>query len=265
MTEFFNASQWYSLVKNSPVHTPDSVFVEIPPGPGALVCPVVRQKVNKFLNEHHEKAFVRMDMASAKIVLPCCTFAEVERNLRSSERTLVSLREIEAGRCGGRLMLREFVDDMRDHLEMRCFIHQGRARGVHIELPEQFASINQEFLVNQLRVLRGAMNTIAYELVAATEYQDFVADVALKWVDLMAVRPCERMEVAATSLRKNLWLVEINTPVYLLATSGYFSLNLESHQEVLVGPVLDLFEYPFIIASISGKQSKIELFDVIKE
>jgi len=40
---------------------------------------------------------------------------------------------------------------------------------------------------------------------------------------------------AARLLTDSLWLIEVNTPVYLLATSGRFDLSSEAHREILCG------------------------------
>ena len=71
---------------------------------------------------------------------------------------------------------------------------------------------------------------------AATEYADCCVDVALPLaaLDRLALGASHEEEaVAAAALLCSLWVVEVNTPVYLLATSGRFCLDSVAQHHVL--------------------------------
>ena len=54
-------------------------------------------------------------------------------------------------------------------------------------------------------------------------------------------------------LLRSMWVVEINTPGYLLATSGRFCLDSEAHLQILFGDeVNEIITYPVLLAEFGG-------------
>lgn len=164
-------------------------------------------------------------------------------------------------------------------MEMRCYVHRSALRGVSLPcLPDSTpdpdgGAAREEFEERQrrrMRALRPHLKKFIAKLGAATEYEDYAADVALPWSSFLKLASEERKEHEPRpgKDRSNkakeetkghqqqrtpqgalpLWLVEINCPVYLCATSGLFSLELERHREALLGCRLSEFvEYPVML------------------
>ena len=381
LSEFFNASSWYDLIasdggKPGKVNTPRSCFVRVPAGATAD-NDAVTESLREGIAALGGRAFVRLNHASSKTPGSVASAEEAVANLMSTERTAAALRVVGDER---QIMLREWVADMPEHMEMRCFVHGGVARGVCLHLagaalggseeekggaegkgeesdggddggddgwgvapdgPPRLAQPSHNFGIVppfsmfgggsgegggrgsddrredrgvsrqtavdlRLRLLREALRTFLSDVVAATEYHDFVADVAIhrsefgQLIEAWAKEGgregregreraggqegdrkgraegtqdgkesaqekkdhlAEEREVVNT-IRQKLWLVEINTPVWLLATSGLWCLDLESHRDILMGPLspFGLLTYPCMMASVEGHQEVFELF-----
>ena len=260
LVAFFSCDKWYGLLAQDGVRTPSSILVPLEAGSCfGRVVPLVDRAIDTLGG----RVFPRMGHASAKGVVRACTSAaEVEAKLRSSERTAARLRSIEAGTCvdgppSGWLVLRAFVDGIESHVEMRCFVHGGAARGVTLGVPEESAlsDADETLRVECLRRLRVALRRLLHRVVAATEYADCCVDVALPLaaLDRLALGASHEEEaVAAAALLCSLWVVEVNTPVYLLATSGRFCLDSVAHRHVLFGEISDELVYPAVIAEFQS-------------
>lgn len=277
---FFSASHWYDLLASDGVPTPASELLALPPG---RQFSAVHAEIDAAIARLGGRVFARMDHASSKTILACTCAAEVEANLRCSERTAARLRRIEHskavdGPARGMVMLRRWVDDLSTtHIEMRVFVHGGVARGVSMGVAEtcRLADADERSCVACLALLKRAIKTFALRCVAATEYLDCVLDVAVPISALDAafeaalalmIPGCheerERAAVAAASLLTDrLWLIEVNTPVYLLATSGRFDLSSEAHREVLCGGLRppEAITYPVLLAEFEWRTWMVEL------
>ena len=106
----------------------------------------------------------------------------------------------------------------------------------------------------------------------ATGYRDFVADVAICCAKLEqfafssasgAGSPAGARSAAGATATHDapngtatfdqfVWVVELNTPIYLLATAGYFKLM--SHKELLFGTPPEDVVLPAILANIGGSK-----------
>jgi len=224
--------------------------------------------------------FTRMDHASSKTIVPCATSAEVEANLRCSERTAARLRGIEAGETvngpsGGFLMLRRWVDDLAStHIEIRVFVHGGSARGISMGIGEtcQLNEADEPACVACLGLLKRAVKTFAQRCVAATEYRDCVLDVAVPVAVLDATlavvqsqpQPTTQpitQDPAVAALLASLWLIECNSPVYAAATSGLFDLSIAAHRAILCGEKMDaaVVVYPVLLAEFEWRTWMVEL------
>lgn len=111
-----------------------------------------------------------------------------------------------------KIIIREWVPF--DSFEFRCFIHDKRFRAISSEGQLTFA---------QLQEITKYIN----ELTFYTEYDAYCADM--------------------TYYRGTLTLIEINTPVWLFATSGAFSLDEPYDYELLLGEYIpDILSYPVV-------------------
>lgn len=116
-----------------------------------------------------------------------------------------------------------FVEDMpiiiREYLvlqsfEFRCFIHDKMLRGISSE--EFLSTINVQEIIKTIN-----------RLTFLTDYDSYCADF--------------------TYYQGKLMLIEINTPVWLFACSGLFSLELPYDVEILMGAYMpDIINYPVI-------------------
>ena len=115
-----------------------------------------------------------------------------------------------------------------------------------------------------LASLKRALRAFAKRVILATEYRDCVLDVAVPIAALDAAlnaanRPSGKPSAEA-ALLAGLWLVECNTPVYLLATSGCFDLSNEADREILCGDAVDAeVVLPVLLAEFEWRTWRIEL------
>ena len=358
LSDYFNASNWYSLLAEDGVPTPKSIFIDIPAGvdlaslsPGgdgdgeegqgaadeskvaprqAALLDATLASLEAGITELGGRSFVRLDHASSKTPGVITSAEAAVANLMSTERTAQAMRASGEVRT---VMLRTFVEDMADHMEMRCFVHCGAARGVCMHLTwcgdeeedkdndegegegegdrdggggagaagwgpdgamvaqpaHSFGAVAPGTLPGcdrggrrdrckqvQMRIMREAVRAFLQRVSAATEYQDYVADVAIHagkfqalMRDWLAKEQCDPGAGAAVdaqqaavveAVQSLLWLVEINTPVYLLATAGVFCLDNDAHREILLGALSPVLKYPCVIASVDGSMELAELF-----
>ena len=122
-------------------------------------------------------------------------------------------------RCSGflntKVIIREFVHGLYD--EFRCFVVRKRFRGISTPIP---LSEEQVLQIGKL------VNLITHY----TDYNDYSVDFG--WVN------------------GELILIEINSPVWLYATSGEFDLNDIVDREVLLGKYIpDIVNYPVVKVS----------------
>jgi hypothetical protein len=152
-----------------------------------------------------KKAFARLDSCSSKETNPFLNAQEIFDSFRSSERTNQYLYEI-----NHILVIREWVD-LTNYDEIRCFVYQSKLRGI---------SSSKSFTKRQIHQL----SHIVDEIICATEYDSCSIDLCINDDDVI--------------------LIEINSPVWLFATSGYFDLTDPFDYEVLLGEELDMITYP---------------------
>jgi len=308
--DFFSATQWYSFVEDSLVSTPKSCFFHLEPGQSVQDQSVLDKIDQAVKSQFGGKCFARMSHASSKLNLssPCFSANDVVSNLMSSERTAATLR-VKGGETAEKdqdysfvreseqervVMLREWVPNMGEQVEMRCFVHHGSVRGVVLDLPEAFTkhldqasdsdacsngmchSTRQRLDLWGMKhaALKAALRLFLANLTCATEYADYVADVAIPSQLLFESSSSSSSEhsdcviAAGGDLQTALWLVEINTPVYLLATSGHFCLDLSSHREILLSTKAtssSLTElgivFPVLMVGVEGRADIAEIMD----
>ena len=258
LVAFYSADHWYDLIVSDGVRTTPSILLALPAG---QPFSAVHAEIDAAIGQLGGRVFARMDHASSKTITACTTSAEVEANLRCSERTAARLRGIEAGKAvdgpaNGFVMLRRWVEDLATtHVEMRVFVHGGEARGLSMTVGEhcKLHDSDEQSCVACLRLLKRAVRTFAKRCVVATEYQDCVLDVAVPVAALDAAQD-------SSALLASLWLIECNTPVYMAATSGRFDLSNEAHRTILCGERPQEIDYPVLLAEFEWRTSMVELF-----
>jgi len=161
-----------------------------------------------------KKCFARLQQCSSKPDAPFYCAAEIVASLRASDRT----RELFAS--AQTIIVRRWLPDIR--VEFRCFVHDGRLRAISVQ-SQRRADI--DLVNNCIDEITDMVHTIATDC----EYSDASVDLCL----------CHRSD--------KLHLIEINTPVYLLATSGKFDLEQAYDYHVLLGDYdASIIGYPIV-------------------
>lgn len=133
---------------------------------------------------------------------------------KNSNEILASFSNSERckGFLGTKVIVREFVYDLCG--EFRCFIHNKRLRGISTPI-----LLTEEQCLGVIKMV----NQITHH----TDYNDYSIDFAWK--------------------NNELTLIEINTPVWLYASSGEFDLTDVRDIEILLGEYIpDIIDYPVI-------------------
>lgn len=110
------------------------------------------------------------------------------------------------------IIIREYLD--LHSFEFRCFVHDKKLRGISTE---------DHIHISKIKEIVQTINHITF----ITDYCSYCADF--------------------TYCNGRLMLIEINTPVWLFATSGLFSLELPYDLEILIGTYMpDIINYPVV-------------------
>ena len=111
-----------------------------------------------------------------------------------------------------KVIIREYVDIDE---EFRCYFHEGILRGIS-GLDRELDKKERDNILN-----------FAYRAKFYSEFNDCCIDIGY--------------------VNKQLTVIEINTPVYLCGSSGYFDLNVPSDYEILLGEYRpEVILYPVI-------------------
>jgi hypothetical protein len=168
---------------------------------------------------NNKQCFGRLDSVSSKPTSPYKNANEIMESLYRSSRTYNMIKQ------DTKLIIREWIPNIEN--EFRCFIHNGKLRGITCEYKE-----NIDIYIEEIK------NTVK-NIIHYTDYHDCSIDFG--FVD------DNNANVIGNKNCKKLMLIEINTPVYLCASSGNFDLNLPSDYEVLLGRYIpDIITYPVI-------------------
>lgn len=163
------------------------------------------------------QCFARLDPCSSKPTRPFTCAREIQEHMEASDRTGMYLfaRGVDADqRCAMPLILRKWQPNLG--AEFRCFVHDKRLRAISSE-----DHLAQEIVE--------AVQVILTKITHYAEYSDYCADFTLVGDAPM------------------LTLIEINTPVWLFATSGLFDLSVVADREILMGNYIpDILSYPVI-------------------
>ncbi|MDB4352512.1 hypothetical protein OAA60_03665 [Porticoccaceae bacterium] len=151
-------------------------------------------------------SFIRLDTCSPKYYSPINDFDEMKRILFLSDRTRPYMQN-----RNHIIILRKFIP--RIVSEFRCYVHDNKFRAI---------SGSSILVLDNIELIK----KMVFEIVHYSEFRDCSIDFG--FVD------------------SKLMLIEINTPVYLFATSGKFDLDNEADCHILFGNYDENICYPII-------------------
>lgn len=156
----------------------------------------------------NKECFARLDILSAKPLTPYKNTKEILEHIYSEHRTYSEITD------NTKLIIREWLYNLKN--EFRCYVHDTKLRAVSCDF-------SCKIITNVLKEIRKYVN----DIIKLCEYDDFSVDFAFH--------------------NNKLILIEINTPVYLCATSGNFDLSNTYDYEILLGDYIpDIISYPII-------------------
>lgn len=159
----------------------------------------------------NQHCFARLDMASSKPKAPYTSAKDILESFQQSDRCRPFL--------GSKVILREYKTLTGG--EFRCFIHNKTFRAITSELP-----LSPE-------VIKEVQDTVD-KITFYTDYTSYC-------VDFTFDHDCD----------DRLMMIEINTPVWLFATSGLYDLEEGYDYSVLLGEYQpDLIRYPVIRSQV---------------
>jgi len=177
----------------------------------SYICDI---KDSKYVNNliyilPNNQCFARLDSCSSKPINPYKSYDEIYQSLQCCDRT--------RNNCyNQKLIIRHWLYNLGE--EFRCFIHDNNLRAIST------LSNNVKKLV--LQHLEKIKETVK-QIIFLCDYNDCTIDFCFYNDELL--------------------LIEINTPVYLCATSGKFDLDVVSDYEILLGDYIpDIINYPVI-------------------
>jgi hypothetical protein len=214
ITQEWHFSEYYDILVNNNINTPYSEFInvkELTENPN-----IINQQIQQFKNSH---VFARTDSCSSKPSNPFKSAEEILDSLKKSDRTSCLIKN---PNC--RIVLREYIEDINNYYEFRCFVHNNEFRGLTSSQPVELFFNVTSFLLEKIIKL---VKKVTYY----TEYDMCTIDIAINKFDY----------------QKEIIVIEINTPVWLCATSGLFDLTDSYDYEVLLGKYNpEIIRYPII-------------------
>lgn len=164
-------------------------------------------KVDEVIQQWGGQCFARLDPCSSKPTAPFTSAREVQEHIEQSEQTNQLL-----GKPSIPLILRKWYPNLGG--EFRCFVHDSQLRAISSE---------EHLSAGTIEAVQEALAKITH----CCEYANYCADFTL--------------------IGGQLHLIEINTPVWLFATSGLFDLSVVADREILVGEYIpDIISYPVV-------------------
>ena len=143
-------------------------------------------------------------------------------------------------------MIREWKD-MTQQIELRCFVHNQVLQGVSLDINEDLTDspqITEDYIINKLKKLQPLLNNFVRTVTINIPYDDYIADISISKTIFDNITTLDSEQISS----KDIWLIEINTPVYLLATSGNFNLANSNHINYLF-KTNDMIDYPIILCN----------------
>lgn len=218
-------SEWYSIVKDIS-YTPKSYIFDY--------HQLLDGTIDAFIQKHYATkggCFARLDPCSAKPDFPYQNANEILSSFESSERCFPYLLPTT------KIILRDYLPLNKEN-EFRCYIHQKQLRGISSKI---------SFTVLQLEEIKQQVTTITFY----TDYDDYSIDFVYHHQEEQGEQEeVENNEDENKHKKERLLLVEINTPVWLYASSGLFDLDLPYDREILWGKYQpEILSYPVVMNS----------------
>lgn len=208
-------SEYYDILDEFNILTPKSIIVDLD-----ILFTNPEEINNIILNMPNQKCFARLDSCSSKPDKPFRTAQEIIESISKSERTKRYLNEREH-----KLILRDYIDELDDNnYNIRCIIQDKILRG--ISGPYEIVLDNEN--INKLIQLKRKIKTFINHVIEITEYDNAT-------IDLYISHDFE-----------NIMLIEINTPVWLYASSGLFDIKNQYDSHLLFEDIEEdlINEYP---------------------
>lgn len=156
----------------------------------------------------NRECFARLDSLSSKPIISYRSSSDIISDIYSNDRTSDQIG------VDTKIIVREWIYSLTN--EFRCYVYYGKLRGIS-------CSFKKSLLNKHLRNIIDMVNKI----IKLTDNDDCTIDFGFVDSDII--------------------LIEINSPVYLAATSGYFDLSLPFDYEILLGDYNpELISYPII-------------------
>lgn len=209
LEEDYYFSEWYYAIKND-IQTMESWFFDYDD--------LYNGKINSMIRRLGGECFARTDSCSTKPNKSYKSAEEILSDFKTSDRCRDYFSKTK--RDDIVIVLRRYIHNFPK--EFRCFIHEKKLRGISSQIPltsEQIIEIEKK------------VNKITHYLCEDNYSCDFVY----------------LSSKLQTHDNKQLMLVEINSPVYLFATSGAFDLDVPADRMILFGEYLpDVISYPIV-------------------
>jgi hypothetical protein len=194
-------SEYYQILIDNHIPTPRSEFI--------VVNDLFQnyKKVDRLIKHFsHSQVFARTDLCSSKPDKPFHNSEDIICSFKNSWRTKDYLKN-----PNGIVVLREYINDISDYYEFRCYVHNKQFRALSSCQP-----VDCHFKI--LHYLDKIKNLVQ-KIIFYTEYDMCSIDIIIHYYDI----------------KKDILTIEINTPVYLCATSGLFDLTNINDVDILIG------------------------------
>lgn len=217
--QLYNFSSYYCYLELDNIKTAKSI-----------ICDMKCSNIEEIFNQLNKPVFVRVDRTSSKSNKVFKSWSDAYNDLITS----INTRNIVLSR-NSNYIFREAILDISNMIEFRCFVFKKILRGISI-------CFESDLKYKNIHLFKSVILSFISKVVISTELNDCSIDLCLSKIQLYNL--LNNISIDLSSLQ----LIEINSPVYLYATSGLFELDLPRHKEILVGKLQpDIISYPVIL------------------
>lgn len=221
-------SEYYDILDEFNILTPKSIITNLD-----MLFNNPEEINNIILSMPNQKCFARLDSCSSKPDKPFKTAQDIIKSITNSERTKRYINDIEHN-----LILREYIDNLDDnHYNIRCIIQDKQLRG--ISGPYEL-SLNND-VINELIQLKKKVKLFINHIIEITEYDNATIDIFVShdFEDII--------------------LIEINTPVWLFASSGLFDIHNSYDSHLLFEEIDEDIQYNYPEMRITNEYNEVVL------
>jgi hypothetical protein len=216
----FYFSEYYDILVENQIKTAKSYIFQLS-DLYATDTTNIDKKIREMPGEH---CFARLDSCSSKPEDPFKTAAEIRAHLENSDRTAHICEWWVKGGVDHHLILREWINEIDDLYELRCYVHDKKLRGIS---GPYCVDVN-ETTMSRMFLWKAAIRAFINNILHNTDYDHCV-------IDLLLPINCFDHAGGHIGLKDKLEVVEINTPVWLFATSGLFDIQNPQDIAILCG------------------------------